>query len=58
MIKDFIDDTKIENILDKAKNPALERVREIIAKAGETKRSHSGRSCHIGCRRKMMNSSP
>jgi 2-iminoacetate synthase len=37
MIKDFIDDTKIENILDKAKNPAPERVREIIAKAGELK---------------------
>jgi len=37
MIKDFIDDTKIENILDKAKNPAPERVREIIDKAGELK---------------------
>ena len=37
MIKDFIDDTKIENILDKAKNPAPERVREIIAKAKELK---------------------
>jgi 2-iminoacetate synthase len=37
MIKDFIADTKIENILDKAKNPAPERVREIIAKAKELK---------------------
>jgi 2-iminoacetate synthase len=37
MIKDFIDDTKIENILDKAKNPAPERVREIIDKAKELK---------------------
>jgi 2-iminoacetate synthase len=37
MIKDFIDDTKIENILDKAKKPAPERVREIIAKARELK---------------------
>ena len=37
MIKDFIDDTKIENILDKAKKPAPERVREIIDKAGELK---------------------
>ena len=37
MIKDFIDDTKIEKILDKAKNPAPERVREIIAKAKELK---------------------
>jgi 2-iminoacetate synthase len=37
MIKDFIDDTKIEKILDKAKNPAPERVRDIIAKAKELK---------------------
>ena len=37
MIKDFIDDTKIENILAKAKNPPSERVREIIAKAKELK---------------------
>jgi len=37
MIKDFIDDTKIESILDKAKNPAPERVREIIDKAKELK---------------------
>ena len=37
MIKDFIDDTKIENILDKAKKPSPERVREIIAKAKELK---------------------
>ena len=37
MIKDFIDDTKIEKILDKAKNPAPERVREIIAKSKELK---------------------
>jgi 2-iminoacetate synthase len=37
MIKDFIDDTKIENILDKAKNSAPARVREIIAKAKELK---------------------
>jgi 2-iminoacetate synthase len=37
MIKDFIDDTKIENILDKAKNPAPGRVREIIDKAKELK---------------------
>ena len=33
MIKDFIDDNKIENILDKAKSPPKERVLEIIAKA-------------------------
>jgi len=37
MIKDFIDDTKIENLLDKAKKPTPERVREIIAKARELK---------------------
>ena len=37
MIKDFIDDTKIEIILDKAKNPAPERVQEIIDKAKELK---------------------
>lgn len=33
MIKDFIDDAKIGNILEKAKNPPKEKVREIIAKA-------------------------
>ena len=37
MIKDFIDDIKIENILEKEKNPAPERVREIIDKAKELK---------------------
>jgi 2-iminoacetate synthase len=37
MIKDFIDDTKIENLLIKAKNPASQRVREIIDKALELK---------------------
>jgi 2-iminoacetate synthase len=37
MIKDFIDDTKIENLLIKAKNPAPQRVREIINKALELK---------------------
>jgi 2-iminoacetate synthase len=37
MIKDFIDDTKIENLLSKAKNPAPQRVREIIDKALELK---------------------
>ncbi|MGA2554269.1 MAG: [FeFe] hydrogenase H-cluster radical SAM maturase HydG, partial [Smithella sp.] len=37
MIKDFIDDTKIENLLIKAKNPASRRVREIIGKALELK---------------------
>ncbi|MGD0170311.1 MAG: [FeFe] hydrogenase H-cluster radical SAM maturase HydG [Smithella sp.] len=37
MIKDFIDDTKIENLLSKAKNPASQRVREIIDKALELK---------------------
>jgi 2-iminoacetate synthase len=37
MIKDFIDDTKIENILTKAKNPAQDQVREIIAKSLELK---------------------
>ncbi|MGP8155186.1 MAG: [FeFe] hydrogenase H-cluster radical SAM maturase HydG [Smithella sp.] len=37
MIKDFIDDTKIENMLIKAKNPSSQRVREIIAKALELK---------------------
>ena len=36
-MKDFIDDAKIENLLEKAKNPPPERVREIIAKAGELK---------------------
>ena len=34
-MKDFIDDTKIENMLEQAKNPPPGRVREIIAKAGE-----------------------
>ncbi|MGV8058537.1 MAG: [FeFe] hydrogenase H-cluster radical SAM maturase HydG [Smithellaceae bacterium] len=37
MIKDFIDDNKIENLLTGAKNPAPERVRGIIAKALELK---------------------
>ncbi len=37
MIKDFIDDTKIETLLTSAKNPAPERVREIIAKAYDLK---------------------
>jgi 2-iminoacetate synthase len=37
MIKDFIDDTKIENLLTHAKNPAPARIREIIAKALELK---------------------
>jgi 2-iminoacetate synthase len=37
MIKDFIDDTQIENILNKAKNPEPRRVREIIQKAYELK---------------------
>ncbi len=37
MIKDFIDDTKIENLLIKAKNPDPQRVREIIDKALELK---------------------
>jgi 2-iminoacetate synthase len=37
MIKDFIDDTKIEKLLAQAENPAPERVREIIAKARELK---------------------
>jgi 2-iminoacetate synthase len=37
MIKDFIDDTKIEYLLIKAKNPAPQRVREIIDKALELK---------------------
>jgi len=37
MTKDFIDDTKIENLLIKAKNPAPQRVREIIDKALELK---------------------
>ena len=37
MIKDFIDDTKIENMLIKAKNPSSQRVREIIDKALELK---------------------
>lgn len=37
MIKDFIDDNKIAEILDRAQNPAPERVREIIAKALELK---------------------
>jgi 2-iminoacetate synthase len=37
MIKDFIDDTKIEAILDHAKNPDPQRVREMITKALELK---------------------
>lgn len=37
MIKDFIDDSKIENILDKAKKPPPDQVREIIARALELK---------------------
>jgi len=37
MIKDFIDDTKIEILLDKANNPPKERVLEIITKAMELK---------------------
>lgn len=37
MIKDFIDDAKIEAILDRAKNPDPQRVREIISKALELK---------------------
>lgn len=37
MIKDFIDDAKIESVLEKAKNPASERVREVIAKSLELK---------------------
>ncbi|MGD0280327.1 MAG: radical SAM protein, partial [Smithella sp.] len=37
MIKDFIDDTKIENLLIKAKNPTPQRVREIITKSLELK---------------------
>lgn len=37
MIKDFIDDTKIETILDRAKNPDPRKVREIISKALELK---------------------
>ncbi len=36
-MKDFINDENIENILEKAKNPPPERVREIIAKASELK---------------------
>ncbi len=37
MIKDFIDDAKIEKLLEEAKNPAPEIVRDIIAKALELK---------------------
>ena len=37
MIKDFIDDAKIENLLEKSKSPSGERVREIIVKALELK---------------------
>lgn len=37
MIKDFIDDTKIEAILDQARNPDPVRVREIIDKSLELK---------------------
>ncbi|MEN6317893.1 MAG: [FeFe] hydrogenase H-cluster radical SAM maturase HydG [Syntrophaceae bacterium] len=36
-MNDFIDDGKIESILDKAKNPPAERVEEIINKARELK---------------------
>lgn len=36
-LKDFIDDTKIEDMLEKAKNPPPQRVREIIDKARELK---------------------
>jgi len=36
-MKDFIDDAKIEDLLEKAKNPPPERVREIITKASELK---------------------
>jgi 2-iminoacetate synthase len=36
-MKDFINDNKIEDILEKAKKPSPERVREIIAKALELK---------------------
>lgn len=36
-MKDFINDANIEDILEKAKNPPPERVREIIAKASELK---------------------
>ena len=35
MMKDFIDDNRIESILDQAKNPEPIRVREIIDKARE-----------------------
>jgi 2-iminoacetate synthase len=37
MIKDFIDDAKIENLLEKSKSQSGERVREIIVKALELK---------------------
>jgi 2-iminoacetate synthase len=37
MIKDFIDDTKIEKLLSSAMKPAPQRVREIIAKSLELK---------------------
>lgn len=37
MIKDFIDDNKIETILDRAKNPDPRKVQEIISKALELK---------------------
>jgi 2-iminoacetate synthase len=36
-MKDFINDANIKNILEKAKNPPPERIREIIAKASELK---------------------
>jgi 2-iminoacetate synthase len=36
-MKDFINDANIKNILEKAKNPPPERIREIIAKALELK---------------------
>jgi len=37
MIEDFIDDRKIEDILEKATNPPRERVLELIAKSKELK---------------------
>jgi 2-iminoacetate synthase len=36
-MRDFINDANIKNILEKAKNPPPERIREIIAKASELK---------------------
>ena len=37
VINDFINDSKIEDILEKAKNPPHQRVRDIVAKARELK---------------------